>query len=208
MIFEHFQTIRLKWLQLRRLRGTLTPHVWNTSQWLSEPRFSSSVCRICQMWIPCTSTLWSGSWGFLWVALPTQRKQVKTRPSIIDLWHWRTCKGLVFLTSGYQPFCLQGHFPLPITIFKGPIAFPVICYFLDMDKSFICILLFLLLKSFFVLFIHNTHFTFTHLTDAFIQSDLQCIQAIHLYCQYVCSLGIEPTTFALLTQCSNHRNTF
>ncbi len=46
--------------------------------------------------------------------------------------------------------------------------------------------------------------TFMHLADAFIQSDLQCIQAIHLYCQYVCSLGIEPTTFALLTQCSNH----
>ncbi len=45
-------------------------------------------------------------------------------------------------------------------------------------------------------------FTFMHLADAFIQSDLQYIQAIHLYCQYVCSLGIEPTTFALLTQCS------
>ncbi len=44
----------------------------------------------------------------------------------------------------------------------------------------------------------------TDLADAFIQSDLQCIQAIHLYCQYVCSLGIKPTTFALLTQCSNH----
>ncbi len=43
-----------------------------------------------------------------------------------------------------------------------------------------------------------------HLADAFIQSDLQCIQVIHLYCQYVCSLGIKPTTFALLTQCSNH----
>ncbi len=43
-----------------------------------------------------------------------------------------------------------------------------------------------------------------HLADAFIQSNLQCIQVIHLYCQYVCSLGIEPTTFALLTQCSNH----
>ncbi len=28
--------------------------------------------------------------------------------------------------------------------------------------------------------------------------------AIHLYCQYVWSLGIKPTTFALLTQCSNH----
>ncbi len=41
-----------------------------------------------------------------------------------------------------------------------------------------------------------------HLADAFIQSDLQCIQAIHVFCQYMCSLGIEPTTFALLTQCS------
>ncbi len=25
---------------------------------------------------------------------------------------------------------------------------------------------------------------------------------LYIYCQYVCSLGIEPTTFALLTQCS------
>ncbi len=40
-----------------------------------------------------------------------------------------------------------------------------------------------------------------HLADAVIQSNLQYIQAIHLYCQYVCSLGIEPTTFALLMQC-------
>ncbi len=47
-------------------------------------------------------------------------------------------------------------------------------------------------------------FTFMYLADTFIQSDLQCIQAIHLYCQYMCSLGIEPTTFALQTQCSNH----
>ncbi len=38
--------------------------------------------------------------------------------------------------------------------------------------------------------------TFTYLADAFIQSDLQCIQAIHFsFYQYVCSLGIEPTTF-------------
>ncbi len=28
-----------------------------------------------------------------------------------------------------------------------------------------------------------------HLAHTFIQSDLQCIQAIHLFCQYVCSLG-------------------
>ncbi len=41
-----------------------------------------------------------------------------------------------------------------------------------------------------------------HLADAFIQSDLQCIQVINFFCQYVCSLAIEPTTFALLTQCS------
>ncbi len=33
-----------------------------------------------------------------------------------------------------------------------------------------------------------------HLSDAFIQSDLQCIQAIH-FCISMCSLGIEPTTF-------------
>ncbi len=26
--------------------------------------------------------------------------------------------------------------------------------------------------------------------------------SLHIYCKYVCSLGIEPTTFALLTQCS------
>ncbi len=25
---------------------------------------------------------------------------------------------------------------------------------------------------------------------------------LYIYCQYVCSLGIEPTTLALLTQCS------
>ncbi len=46
-------------------------------------------------------------------------------------------------------------------------------------------------------------FTFMHLADAFIQSDLQCIQAIHIFVS-TCSVGNEPTTFALLTQCSNH----
>ncbi len=35
---------------------------------------------------------------------------------------------------------------------------------------------------------------YLHLADDFIQSNLQCIQATHFY-QYVCSLGIEPTTF-------------
>ncbi len=34
---------------------------------------------------------------------------------------------------------------------------------------------------------HSFTFTFMHLADAIIQSDLQCIQAIHLYCQYVFS---------------------
>ncbi len=44
-------------------------------------------------------------------------------------------------------------------------------------------------------------FTFMHLADTFIQSDLQCIQAIHVY-DYVCSLESNPQPFALLTQCS------
>ncbi len=38
-----------------------------------------------------------------------------------------------------------------------------------------------------------------HLSDAFIQRDL--IQAIHVFIS-MCFLGIEPTTFALLTQLS------
>ncbi len=49
-------------------------------------------------------------------------------------------------------------------------------------------------------------FTFMHLGDAFIQSDLQCIQAIHFFSQYMCSLGIEPTTFVLLTECAAKNN--
>ncbi len=41
-----------------------------------------------------------------------------------------------------------------------------------------------------------------HLAEAFIQSDLQYHSGYTLFCQYMCSLGIEPTTLALLTQCS------
>ncbi len=37
-----------------------------------------------------------------------------------------------------------------------------------------------------------------HLADAFIQSDLR---RLYIF-QWVCFLGIEPTTSALLTQCS------
>ncbi len=48
-------------------------------------------------------------------------------------------------------------------------------------------------------------FTFMHLQIRN-PSDLQCIQAIHV-CQYVCSLGIEPTLCAA-NQCSTteHRD--
>ncbi len=42
--------------------------------------------------------------------------------------------------------------------------------------------------------------TFTFLRR-FIKSNLQYIQGIHFFCQDMCSLGIEPTTLALLTQC-------
>ncbi len=45
-------------------------------------------------------------------------------------------------------------------------------------------------------------FTFMHLADAFIQRDLQYIQVINFFVVNVCSLEIEPTTFAVLKQCS------
>ncbi len=38
-----------------------------------------------------------------------------------------------------------------------------------------------------------------HLADAL---DTYNAFMSYIYCQYACSLGIEPTTFALLTQCS------
>ncbi len=48
-------------------------------------------------------------------------------------------------------------------------------------------------------------FTFTHLADAFIQSNIQRIQAIHFLSVCVpCNLNPEP--FALLTQCSSTYN--
>ncbi len=44
-------------------------------------------------------------------------------------------------------------------------------------------------------------FTFMHLADAFFQSDLQ-VHSGYTFIVSMCSLGIEPTTFELLTQCS------
>ncbi len=44
-------------------------------------------------------------------------------------------------------------------------------------------------------------FTFMHLADAFIESDLQCIQAIHFFSICV-PWELNPQPFALLTQCS------
>ncbi len=47
-------------------------------------------------------------------------------------------------------------------------------------------------------------FTFMHLADAFIQSDLHCIQVtvLHFFYQLLLSLGIEPMILALLAPCS------
>ncbi len=50
-----------------------------------------------------------------------------------------------------------------------------------------------------------------HLADAFIQSDLQCIQTIHVFVSMCVPWESNPQPFALLTQCSTtepHRNTF
>ncbi len=46
-------------------------------------------------------------------------------------------------------------------------------------------------------------FTFIHLADAFIQSDLHCIQVtVFTFYQLLLSLGIEPMILALLAPCS------
>ncbi len=41
-----------------------------------------------------------------------------------------------------------------------------------------------------------------HLADAFIQSDLQYIQAIHFFVSMCVPWELNPQPFALLTQCS------
>ncbi len=51
----------------------------------------------------------------------------------------------------------------------------------------------------------QVHFTFTfmHLADTFIQSDLHCIQVtVSTFYQLLLSLGIEPMILALLAPCS------
>ncbi len=40
-----------------------------------------------------------------------------------------------------------------------------------------------------IIFLYIFKFTFMHLADACIKSDLQCIQVIRCFDQYVCSLG-------------------
>ncbi len=46
-------------------------------------------------------------------------------------------------------------------------------------------------------------FTFMHLADTFIQSDLHCIQVtVFTFYQLLLSLGIEPMILALLVPCS------
>ncbi len=49
----------------------------------------------------------------------------------------------------------------------------------------------------------HTFYIFMHLADAFIQSDLHCIQVtVSTFDQLLLSLGIEPMILALLTPCS------
>ncbi len=56
--------------------------------------------------------------------------------------------------------------------------------------------------------IHHKHnliltFTFMHLADTFIQSDLHCIQVtVSTFYQLLLSLGIEPMILALLAPCA------
>ncbi len=53
------------------------------------------------------------------------------------------------------------------------------------------------------IYIFTFTFTFMHLADAFIQSDLHCIQVtVFTFYQLLLSLGIEPMILALLAPCS------
>ncbi len=46
------------------------------------------------------------------------------------------------------------------------------------------------------------YFIFMHLADTFIQSDFQCIQAIHFIVSMCVPWELNPQPFAPLTQCS------
>ncbi len=52
------------------------------------------------------------------------------------------------------------------------------------------------------IFAFDFYFTFMHLADTFYPKRLTVHSGYTFIYQYVCSLGIEPMTFALLTQCS------
>uniref|UniRef100_A0A8C2IW44 CRAL-TRIO domain-containing protein n=1 Tax=Cyprinus carpio TaxID=7962 RepID=A0A8C2IW44_CYPCA len=72
---------------------------------------------------------------------------------------------------------------------------PGICTFvLNLTLSFFYGSLFPPWKSFYLKILTFFSFTFMHLTDAFIQSDLQCIHA-NIFLPNMCSLGIKPTNF-------------
>ncbi len=59
---------------------------------------------------------------------------------------------------------------------------------------------FLSIYYFLLIIIFLFTFTFMHLADAFIQSDLQCIQVIHVFVSILWESNPQP--FVLLTQCS------
>ncbi len=53
-----------------------------------------------------------------------------------------------------------------------------------------------------ILFQHRPTFYIYAFSRPFYPKRLTVHSGYTFYCQYMCSLGIEPTTFALLTQCS------
>ncbi len=68
------------------------------------------------------------------------------------------------------------------------------CVLEDLHASSVCLIM---------VWLGTFTFTFMHLADAFIQSDLHCIQVtVSTFDQLLLSLGIEPMILALLTPCS------
>ncbi len=70
----------------------------------------------------------------------------------------------------------------PLARFRNDLKYPVMMHTVDLNRWL--------------------SFTFMHLADTFIQSDLQCIQAIHFFISICVPWELNPQPFALLTQCS------
>ncbi len=163
------------WMQqpwVRNLKCSAHQQMWNSSNILF---ISTSVCLCLTKLSSAHSTLTSSFWTWYFSIICANVFQLVL---LIPLFPLVYC-GVNFANEDYdEKYSLTNLFSVTKTLTRDVDELKLISDDKKYDEMYL------------------------HLSDAFIQSDLRCIQSIHLYCQYVCSLGIKPTTFALLTQCS------